>query len=72
MMPDDNIGYPKLFVSCKRAFKKPAQRAVNNFAANRTATASDWPLDFIFGVSVGGAGGVTGRAQTGLGHFPPN
>ena len=55
-----NIGYPKLFMGCERAIKKPVQLVLNNFAANRTASMSEWPLDFIFGVSVGGVGGVTG------------
>jgi hypothetical protein len=27
--------------------EKPAERVVNNFAANRAATGSDWPLGFI-------------------------
>jgi len=47
-------------MGCERAIKKPVQLVLNNFAANRTASMSDWPLDFIFGVSVGGVGGVTG------------
>jgi hypothetical protein len=35
---------------CERANGKPAQQVVNNFAANRAATVSDWPLGFIFGI----------------------
>jgi hypothetical protein len=45
-----NIGYPKLFMICERAIGKPAQQIVNNFAANRAATVSDWPFGFIFGI----------------------
>jgi len=37
-------------MGCQRAFEKRAQQAVNNFAANRAATVSDWPLGFIFGI----------------------
>jgi hypothetical protein len=37
-------------MSCERAIGKPAQQMVNNFAASRTATVSDWPLGFIFGI----------------------
>jgi len=44
---------------CERAFKKRAQRVVNNFAANRAATRSDWPLGFI---SVIGSSGVPAPA----------
>jgi hypothetical protein len=35
---------------CQRAFKKRVQQMVNNLAANRAATVSDWPLGFIFGI----------------------
>jgi hypothetical protein len=45
-----DIGYPKLFMICERAIGKPAQQIVNNFAANRAATVSDWPFGFIFGI----------------------
>jgi len=45
-----NIGYPKLFMICERAIGKPAQQIVNNFAANRAATVSDWLFGFIFGI----------------------
>ena len=45
-----NIGYPKLFMGCERANEKRAQQPVNNFAANRAATVSDWPLGFNFGI----------------------
>ena len=48
--PKKNIGYPKLFMICERAIGKPAQQIVNNFAANRAATVSDWPFGFIFGI----------------------
>ena len=41
-----NIGYPKLFTDCQRAFELPVPQAVNNFAANQAATRSDWPLAF--------------------------
>jgi len=34
-------------MGCQRAIEKLAQQAVNNFAANRAATVSDWPLGFI-------------------------
>jgi hypothetical protein len=34
-------------MSCQRAFGKPAQQVVHNFAANRAAAVSDWPLGFI-------------------------
>jgi hypothetical protein len=37
-------------MGCQRAFEKPAQQVVNNFAANRAATVSGWPLGFIFGI----------------------
>jgi hypothetical protein len=37
-------------MGCQRALEKPAQQAVNNFAANQSATVSDWPLGFIFGI----------------------
>ena len=47
-------------MGCERAIKKPVQLVLNNFAVNRTATMSDRPLDFIFGFSFGGVGGVTG------------
>jgi hypothetical protein len=50
MWPKKNIGYPKLFMICERAIGKPAQQIVNNFAANRAATVSDWPFGFIFGI----------------------
>ena len=46
-------------MGCERAIKKPVQLVLNNFAVNRTATIPDWPLDFIFCVSLGGVGGVT-------------
>jgi len=36
-------------MDCQRAVKKRAQQVVNNFAANRAATVSDWPFGFIFG-----------------------
>ena len=49
-----NIGYPKLFMSCQRAIGKLAQQVVNNFAANRAATVSDWLLGFIFGIGSSG------------------
>ncbi len=45
-----DIGYPKLFMGCQRAFGKLAQQVVNNFAANRAASVSDWPLGFISGI----------------------
>jgi hypothetical protein len=32
---------------CQRAFKKRVQQIVNNLAANRAATLSDWPFGFI-------------------------
>jgi hypothetical protein len=35
---------------CERAIGKHAQQIVNNFAANRAATVSDWPFGFIFGI----------------------
>ena len=50
---------------CERAIGKPAQQIVNNFAANRAATVSDWPFGFIFGISslgfsrTGGSGLLT-------------
>jgi hypothetical protein len=44
MLPNDNIGYPKLFMSRQRASEKHVQQVVNNFAANWAATVSDWPL----------------------------
>jgi len=47
---NDYIGYPKLFMGCQRAFEKPAPRTVNNFAAHRAATGSDWPLGLICGI----------------------
>ena len=34
-------------MGCQRAIGKLAQQVVNNFAANRAATVSDWPLGFI-------------------------
>jgi hypothetical protein len=37
-------------MSCQRVFGKLAQQVMNNFAANRAATGSDWPLGFIFGI----------------------
>jgi hypothetical protein len=50
--PNDDIGHPKLFMSCQRASGKLAQQVVNNFAANRAATLSDWPLGFISGIGL--------------------
>jgi hypothetical protein len=43
-LPAVDIGYPKLFMICERAIGKHAQQIVNNFAANRAATVSDWPV----------------------------
>ena len=39
-------------MSCQRASGKLAQQVVNNFAANRAATLSDWPLGFISGIGL--------------------
>jgi hypothetical protein len=41
-------------MSCERAIGKVAQQVVNNFAANRTAMVSDWPLGFNFGIGSSG------------------
>jgi hypothetical protein len=51
-------------MSCERAFGKLAQQVVNNFAANRAAPVSDWPLGFISvsvrtGFPAGGPGLLT-------------
>jgi hypothetical protein len=37
-------------MSWERAIGKLAQQVVNNFAANRAATVSDWLLGFISGI----------------------
>ena len=37
-------------MGCERANEELAQQAVNNFAANRAAMVSDWPLGFISGI----------------------
>jgi hypothetical protein len=37
-------------MNCQRAIGKLAEQVVNNFAANRAARVSDWPLGFIFGI----------------------
>ena len=37
-------------MGCERANEERAQQPVNNFAANRAATVSDWPLGFNFGI----------------------
>jgi hypothetical protein len=37
---------------CERAIGKHAQQIVNNFAANRAATVSDWPFGSIFGIGL--------------------
>jgi len=50
LSPNENIGYPKLFTSCERVLGKAAQQIVNNFAANRAATVTEWPFGFIFGI----------------------
>ena len=50
MWSNVDIGYPKLFMSWERAIGEPAQQIVNNFAANRAATVSEWPFGFIFGI----------------------
>jgi len=50
-MPNDNIGYPKLFSGGAAGRREaPAVPTVNNFAASRAATVSEWPLGFIFGI----------------------
>jgi hypothetical protein len=41
-------------MSCQGAFGKLALQVVNNFAANRAATVSDWPLGIIFGIGSSG------------------
>jgi D-arabinose 5-phosphate isomerase GutQ len=41
-------------MSWERAIGKLAQRVVNNFAANRAATVSDWRLVFISGIGSSG------------------
>jgi hypothetical protein len=48
-------------MSCQRAFGKLAQQVVNNFAANRAATVSDWPWGFIFGIGSSGFPAPTGQ-----------
>jgi hypothetical protein len=35
---------------CARAIGEHAQQMVNNFAASRSATVSEWPFGFIFGI----------------------
>jgi hypothetical protein len=56
-------------MNCQRAFGKLAPQVVNNFAANRAATVSDWPFGFIFGISslgfsrTGGSGLLTSSRQ---------
>ncbi|MBP7827965.1 MAG: hypothetical protein BWX84_03239 [Verrucomicrobia bacterium ADurb.Bin118] len=46
--PPDNIGHPKLFMGWERALSKPAAQAVNNFAANRSATGIGMAFGFHF------------------------
>jgi hypothetical protein len=41
-------------MSCQGASGKLAPQVVNNFAANRAATVSDWPLGFISGIGSSG------------------
>jgi hypothetical protein len=43
MLPNDDMGYPKLFMGCQHASGMLVPHVVNDVAANRAATVSDWP-----------------------------
>jgi hypothetical protein len=45
----------------ERAVGTVAEQVVNNLAANRAATASDWPLGFISGIGSSGFPAPTGQ-----------